>query len=41
MQVQHDGEVPETLTPFHARVLDNAARFIVSDEGYSLFCSES
>lgn len=41
MQVQHDGEVPGLETPFTARVLDNAARFIVSEEGYSLFSAQS
>lgn len=39
-QIQHDGEVPGVSTPFEAHVLDNAARFIVSDEGYALFTGE-
>ena len=39
MQIQHDGEVPGAMTPFRAHVLDNAARFIVSEEGYADFSS--
>lgn len=31
LQIQYDGEVPGFMTPFRARVLDKAARFIVSD----------
>jgi diacylglycerol kinase family enzyme len=30
-QIQYDGEVPDASTPFTARVLDGAARFIVSE----------
>lgn len=37
MQIQYDGEVPGPMTPFTARVLEHAARFIVSEEGLELF----
>ena len=39
MQIQHDGEVPGPTTPFHARVLDKAARFIISEQGYADYTS--
>lgn len=41
MQIQYDGEVPGLSTPFSARVLDGAARFILSGAGYEFFSSES
>ena len=31
LQIQYDGEVPGLKTPFRARILDKAARFILSD----------
>ena len=31
-EIQYDGEVPGLMTPFTARILDGAARFIVSNE---------
>ena len=37
LYVQYDGEVPGFTTPFSARVLDKAARFIVSDAALSEF----
>lgn len=37
LQIQYDGEVPGLTTPFKARVLEGAARFIVSDAGYEAF----
>jgi len=37
MHLQFDGEVPGFETPFHAHVLDGAAKFIVSEEGFTLF----
>lgn len=37
MQIQYDGEVPGPTTPFTARVLEHAARFIVSEEGLEQF----
>ena len=33
-QIQYDGELPGLTTPFRARVLDGAARFVVSDAVY-------
>lgn len=33
-QIQYDGELPNVTTPFKARVLDHAARFVVSDSVY-------
>lgn len=36
-QIQYDGELPELTTPFRARVLEGAARFIVSDNAYEMF----
>ena len=40
LQIQYDGEVPGITTPFEARVLDGAARFILSGAGYEFFSSE-
>ena len=40
MFIQYDGEVPGMQTPFTARIMNRAARFIVCDEGYEQF-SES
>lgn len=37
MEVQYDGEATQLTTPFSARILPRAARFIVSEEGYDLF----
>ena len=37
MQIQYDGEVPGLTTPFKARVLDGAARFILSGAGLEAF----
>lgn len=37
MQIQYDGEVPGLTTPFTARVLDGAARFILSGAGIEAF----
>lgn len=37
MEVQYDGEATRLTTPFTARVLPRAARFIVSEEGYEQF----
>ena len=37
LQVQFDGEVPGLTTPFKARILDKAARFIVSDAALARF----
>ncbi|MCL2889515.1 MAG: NAD(+)/NADH kinase [Eggerthellaceae bacterium] len=37
MEVQYDGEVTGLTTPFKARVLKKATRFVVSDEGYDRF----
>lgn len=37
MEVQYDGEATNLMTPFSARVLPQAARFYVSEEGYDLF----
>lgn len=34
-QIQFDGELPELSTPFKARMLDGAARFIVSEATYN------
>ncbi len=41
LQVQYDGEVPGATTPFSARILDKAARFIVSDAALKEFSSEA
>lgn len=38
--IQYDGETPDILTPFKARVLSGAARFILTEEGYRQFSSE-
>lgn len=37
MEIQFDGEDTNATTPFKARILEKAARFIISDEGYDLF----
>lgn len=37
MEVQYDGEATKMTTPFKVRVLKNATRLIVSEEGYDLF----
>lgn len=37
MNIQYDGEPTQLTTPFRARILKRATRFIVSDEGYDLF----
>lgn len=37
MEVQYDGETTKMTTPFKARVLKNASRFIISEEGLELF----
>lgn len=37
MEVQYDGETTKMTTPFKARILRQATRLIVSDEGYDLF----
>lgn len=37
LHVQFDGETPEMTTPFSARVLNGAARFILTDEAYEKF----
>lgn len=39
-EIQYDGEVTNIAKPFSARVLPHAARFIVSDEGYSMYEKE-
>lgn len=36
-EIQYDGETPQATTPFTARVLDGAARFIMSPEGVKEF----
>ena len=36
-EVQYDGEIPGLQTPLHAHVLNGAARFVLSDEGYERF----
>ncbi len=41
MHVQYDGEVPGLSTPFEARVLDGAARFILSENGYDQFVGDA
>ena len=35
--IQYDGETPDITTPFRARVLQGAARFILSDVGYAAY----
>ena len=40
LQIQYDGELPGLTTPFKARVLDGAARFIMSGAGYEFFTRE-
>ncbi len=37
MHIEYDGELPELVTPFTARVLPKAVKFVVTDEGYSEF----
>ncbi|WP_165045338.1 diacylglycerol kinase family protein [Adlercreutzia sp. ZJ138] len=37
MNIQFDGEVIDATTPFTARVLEEAATFIMSEEGYRTF----
>lgn len=37
MEVQYDGEATRLMTPFSARILPRAARFLISEEGYELF----
>ena len=37
MEVQYDGEATRMTTPFKARVLKNAVRLIVSDEGFERY----
>ncbi len=37
LQIQYDGEVPGYTTPFKARILDKAARFILSDAAMEEF----
>ena len=37
MKIEYDGEVAHRNTPFTARILPKAARFIVSEEGYEIF----
>lgn len=38
LEVQYDGEATKMTTPFKARILKKATKFILSDEGYELFC---
>lgn len=40
-QIQYDGELPDAETPFTARVLDGAARFILSEGGMETFSARS
>lgn len=40
LQIQYDGEVPNLTTPFHARVLDGATRFVLSEPGYDYFSNQ-
>lgn len=40
MQIQYDGEVAKATTPFAARILPGAARFVVSEECIELFGAE-
>lgn len=37
MEVQYDGEATRLTTPFTARILPRAARFLISEEGFELF----
>lgn len=37
MEVQYDGEATRLMTPFSARILPGAARFVVSEECLELF----
>ena len=41
MQIQYDGEVAKATTPFAARILPSAARFVVSEECVELLGAES
>ena len=36
-EIQYDGEVPKSKTPFVARILPKAVRVVISDEGKALF----
>lgn len=40
LQIQYDGEVPGLTTPFKARVLEGAARFILSGAGLEAFTGD-
>ena len=40
LQIQYDGELPGLTTPFTARVLDGAVRFILSGAGYEFFSKD-
>jgi len=40
VEIQYDGEVTNIARPFSARILPHAARFIISDEGYSMYEKE-
>lgn len=40
VEIQFDGEVTNIAKPFSAHILPHAARFIVSDEGYSMYEDE-
>ena len=40
MEVQYDGEATRLTTPFTAHIMRRAARFFISEEGYSLFAEE-
>ncbi len=41
LAVQYDGEVTGSTTPFTARMLPEAARFVVSEECLALYDEES
>lgn len=40
MEVQYDGEATNLTTPFTAQIMRRAARFFVSEEGWSLFAEK-
>lgn len=40
MEVQYDGEATRLTTPFTAHIMRRAARFFVSEEGWSLFAEK-
>ena len=40
MEVQYDGEATNLTTPFTAHIMRRAARFFVSEEGWSLFAEK-